>query len=88
MSDGNMIMRDDANPLGPSGAESGGEGSNIFVDLEGRGPEPASGFGGRGGKFGNQTIILVVLLVLSAGAVYGMRPRRDCLWHLGQGPCG
>lgn len=75
MNDGNMIMRDESDPLAPNTGEgAGGEGANIFVDLEGRsGPEPSSGFGGRGGKFGNQTIILLVLLVLSAGAVYGMR---------------
>ncbi len=72
MNDGDMIMRDNADPVAPSSGS--GEGANIFVDLEGRaGPEPASGFGGKGGKFGNQTIILLVLLVLSAGAVYGMR---------------
>ncbi|MEQ8770123.1 MAG: hypothetical protein RIB60_06400 [Phycisphaerales bacterium] len=71
MNDGDMIMRDHADPIAPS---QGGEGANIFVDLEGRaGPEPASGFGGKSGKFGNQTIVLLVLLVLSAGAVYGMR---------------
>ncbi len=72
MSSGNIIQHQGADPLAPG--QSAGEGSNIFVDLEGRsGPEPAGGFGGKNGKFGNQTIILLVLVVLSAGAVYGMR---------------
>jgi hypothetical protein len=72
VNESNLTHRAEADPLA---AKPAGEGANIFVDLEGRagGPEPTSGFGGSGGKLGNQAIVAMVLLALSAGAIYGMR---------------
>ncbi|GJM17929.1 MAG: hypothetical protein DHS20C14_01420 [Phycisphaeraceae bacterium] len=68
----NLAQHDGSDPLA---AKPAGEGANMFLDLEGKagGPEPSSGFGGKGGKVGNQAIIAMVLLVLSGGAIYGMR---------------
>lgn len=57
--------------------QTGGEGSKIFVNLEGgRGgiPEASPGFGSGGSRpMGNPAIVALALLVMSAGAIYAMR---------------